>query len=341
VLSLERPAIYKDQNMPTVSVVIPTFNRSKLVLRAINSVLTQTYKDYEIIVVDDGSTDDTPAALKPHMGQIRYVYQENRGVSAAQNKGVQLATGKWISILDSDDVWLPTKLELQFQAIGALGKDFGACFTNCDFFGETGVVPSAFEQAGLRSELVFGPLQDPIKVALARYPAICVQSLLVSRSLIEQLHGFDEDVVVGEDVDLIFRLTFKTKFCFVNQAVVRIDRTPSRGGNLMELLTQNDDRAFRSQELLFKKWICWPENIDPAIRQSIRYKLKLLYYDWLVAKLYRFRYAEALEIARRIRAAGDSNGKIYNTLVFRTKGKISSLITQFRKGLQTHSSFVA
>ena len=110
--------------MPTVSVIIPTFNRSKLVINAIRSVLRQTYRDYELIVVDDGSTDDTPEALKPYMDRIRYVHQPNLGASAAQNRGGQLARGKWISILASDDVWLPTKLEAQLKAVASLGKDF-------------------------------------------------------------------------------------------------------------------------------------------------------------------------------------------------------------------------
>ena len=98
--------------MPTISVIIPTFNRSKLVVNAIDSVLNQTYKDYEIIVVDVGSTDDTRESLKPYMHRIRYVCQANLGASAARNRGIQLARGKWISILDSEDLWLPTKLEV-------------------------------------------------------------------------------------------------------------------------------------------------------------------------------------------------------------------------------------
>src|SRR5262245_39849002 len=138
--------------MPTVSVIIPTFNRSKLVVNAIRSVLCQTNRDYEIIVVDDGSTDNTAQALTPYMDRIRYVSQANLGTSAAKNSGLQLARGKWISILDSDDCWLPTKLEAQLNALATLGKDFGASFTNCEYVGNTDLVPSAFEQAGLHEE---------------------------------------------------------------------------------------------------------------------------------------------------------------------------------------------
>ncbi len=315
--------------MPTVSVIIPTFNRSKLVVNAIQSVLCQTYQDYEIIIVDDGSTDDTVEALKPYMDRIRYVYQANLGASAAQNRGLQLARGKWISILASDDLWLPTKLEAQLNAVASLGKDFGACFTNCDFFGNTDVTPSAFELAGLHEELPFGPLEEPFKVILAPHAAIYVQSLLVLRSLVEYPNGFDERIVVSEDTDLLFRLAFKTKICFVNERLVRIDRTPSREVGLMELFSRSDDRAFGSREHIFQKWICLPGNMDPELRQRLKEMLKLLYYHWLVAKLYRFRYVKAFEIARRIKATGDSNKMICRTLASRVKRKISSLINQF------------
>ena len=208
----------------------------------------QTYRDYEIIVVDDGSTDDTPEALKPYMDRIRYVHQTNLGASAAQNRGIELARGKWIAILASDDLWLPTKLEAQLKVVATLGNDFGACFTDCEFFGNTPVLPSAFEQAGLHNDLSFGPLEEPFKVILARHPAIYVQSLLLLRSLIEYPNGFDERLVVAEDTDLLFRLAFKTKFCFVNECLVRIDRTPSREVGLMELFSRNDDRAFGARE---------------------------------------------------------------------------------------------
>src|SRR5437870_2550752 len=112
---------------PTVSVIIPTFNRSSHIINAIESVSQQTYTDYELVVVDDGSTDDTRERLRPYCGRIRYVYQQNRGASAAQNKGVALATGKWVSILGDDDEWLPTKLECQFEALARCHEECAAC----------------------------------------------------------------------------------------------------------------------------------------------------------------------------------------------------------------------
>lgn len=103
--------------MPQVSVIIPTYNRGSFISAAIESVLNQTYKDYEILVVDDGSTDNTKANVARYGGPVRYIYQPNQGVSAARNKGIKHAIGTYISFLDSDDVFLPMKLEEQMNYI--------------------------------------------------------------------------------------------------------------------------------------------------------------------------------------------------------------------------------
>ena len=96
---------------PLVSVIIPTFNRAEVVSRAVNSVLNQTFKDFECIVVDDGSTDETDSVLRGFADKIKVIKTENRGVSAARNTGAKLAAGKYIAFLDSDDEWKPKKLQ--------------------------------------------------------------------------------------------------------------------------------------------------------------------------------------------------------------------------------------
>lgn len=102
---------------PLVSVVIPTYNRAKVLERALKTALSQTYQNIEILIVDDGSTDNTEAALTPFRDQVRYFYQQNQGASAARNRAIQEARGKYIAFLDSDDEWLPTKLEKQIALL--------------------------------------------------------------------------------------------------------------------------------------------------------------------------------------------------------------------------------
>jgi len=100
-----------------VSVVIPAFNASRFIRRAIDSVLAQTYRDFELIVVDDGSTDDTGDVVRSYGKEVRYIYQENAGDGPARNTGIEAARGQWIAFLDHDDEWLPRKLELQMALL--------------------------------------------------------------------------------------------------------------------------------------------------------------------------------------------------------------------------------
>jgi glycosyltransferase involved in cell wall biosynthesis len=98
---------------PLISVIIPTFNRAALVAEAVDSVLAQSFRDFELIVIDDGSTDGTAARLASYGDALRYQRQEQSGVSAARNRGLSMACGDWIAFLDSDDLWLPKKLAVQ------------------------------------------------------------------------------------------------------------------------------------------------------------------------------------------------------------------------------------
>jgi len=107
--------LLNDQNTHTVSVVIPAYNLGKHIARAIDSVLAQTHKPDEIIVVDDGSTDDTAGQIKKYGDRVKYLYQQNSGASVARNTGIKAAKSQWIAFLDGDDEWLPEKLQLQIE----------------------------------------------------------------------------------------------------------------------------------------------------------------------------------------------------------------------------------
>lgn len=117
--------------MPKVSVVIPTYNRARLLKRAIQSVLEQTYQDFEIIVVDDGSTDNTEEIVRSFGdGRVRYIrYKENKGEAAARNTGIKAAKGKYIASQDSDDEWLPEKLEKQMKTFQNASPKVGVVYT--------------------------------------------------------------------------------------------------------------------------------------------------------------------------------------------------------------------
>ncbi len=115
---------------PLVPVVIPTFNRATLVVKAIEGVFARTHKDYEVVVVDDGSIDNTRDILKPYRQRLRYFYQANRGARAAQNLGIDLLNGEWISILADDDEWLPHETGASVRGLRPARYGLSACFTN-------------------------------------------------------------------------------------------------------------------------------------------------------------------------------------------------------------------
>jgi glycosyltransferase involved in cell wall biosynthesis len=309
-----------------VSVIIPTFNRAALLVKAIESVFAQTYKDYEVIVVDDGSVDNTREILKPYCHQLRYFYQQNRGASAAQNNGIELAKGEWISILASDDEWLPTKLERQLEVLSALGEDFRACITDCQFVGSHDLHQTAFELGGLKKYGSFGVLDNPVRYVLAHYAVIYVQSLLVRRSIINEIGGFDEAMVVAEDTDLSLRLAFKAKFCFVSEPLVRIDRATSRP-RLFDLFSQNSEKMFSSKEHMFRKWLSLPEMTNPEVRVQIYQSLRSLYDDWTISKLYQFRFFEAFTKMRQAKRTGGSYSRILSKLASRAARRICAPLT--------------
>jgi glycosyltransferase involved in cell wall biosynthesis len=178
-------------NPASVSVVIPTWNSAALVTQAIDSVLAQTVLPAEVIVIDDGSSDDTAARLTRYPGQVRYCYQANQGVSAARNRGLAEARGEWIAFLDADDVWHPRKLELQLQAL-AQRSEVGLLGTQ------------VFDWPAPAFPKVTVPV-DPIQVVpwerLVVKNYFTTSSVLVRRALFERVGGFDTRLQGPEDHD--------------------------------------------------------------------------------------------------------------------------------------------
>src|SRR5580704_4878298 len=134
-LKANMPTPQASPEYPSISVVIPTYNRAEKVRRAIESVLAQTVRNLEIIVVDDGSSDETALVLERAFGnRIGYFAQPNQGAGVAGNPGIEEATGEWIAFLDSDDLWEPEKIEQQLDALRHVGTNCGACYTDVRFF---------------------------------------------------------------------------------------------------------------------------------------------------------------------------------------------------------------
>lgn len=289
-----------------VSVIIPTYNRQTQVLRAIDYVLAQTAPVDEIIVVDDGSTDGTAEAIRTrHGSRVRVLQQKNQGVSAARNHGIREARGEWIAFLDSDNVWLPTKVERQFEAVAAFGSEVGVCFTDNFFDGHPDLKMSKFQEATFESSSKFGILEDPAKFILAGREPFFTSSFMIKRALFGTA-SFDEALVIGEDTDLFFRLSFKTKFCFVAEPLVGIDRDPVRTVGLCNLYFTRDDRKYESLERRFAKWLAMPEVVGTEYERPTRETLRLLCYDSAECKIHDLRLGAALREIHSLRALGEN-----------------------------------
>ena len=307
---------------PAVSVIIPTYNRGSLVTAAIESALAQTFTDFELIVVDDGSTDDTAIRLQPYMDRVRYIHQPNSGASAAQNAGLHSAVGEWVAVLASDDAWHPKKLQMQLEAIEALGKQFGACFTDCRFTGNQSTRATAFEEAGIKKEGRFGPLNDPLQYVWEDAYGLYVQSMLVLRSLVIDVGGFDETLKYSEDRDLIFKLSLRTKFCYVAAPLVEIDRTETVP-RLTDPSPDWDRQAFLCNELSLRKMLDYPRLKDETVRKRIKQELMLFYYNRTAEGVRKLNLPGIAEGVQRIHSEGHSYPKIWWNLFLRAVGKLA------------------
>jgi glycosyltransferase involved in cell wall biosynthesis len=189
-------------------------------MECIDSVLTQTYKDIEVIVVDDGSTDDTRDILKPYEGRIKYVRQENTGVAAARNRGVAEATGEYIAFLDSDDRWFENKLELQMDLVVKHPELVMICGNGIYLDGKgkgksviKGDRAQEYEKKGIT-----------LKDAFYRFP-LRTSTMLIKKDVFDQIGGFNEDYRVAEDMELAFRIMLKYGNAgFINAPLYRLKK---------------------------------------------------------------------------------------------------------------------
>ena len=189
----------------TISVIVPTFNRVHTLPRAIDSVLRQTRPADEIIVVDDGSEDGTAELLHRHYPQIRNLQQNNQGVSAARNRGIRQAKGEWIALLDSDDAWLPGKLEAQLRALEA-EPAARLCHTE-EVWIRNGKRVNQKDRHAKSGGWIF---RNCLPLCV-----ISPSAALLHRSLLDEIGEFDEGLPACEDYDLWLRICSVEPVVFV------------------------------------------------------------------------------------------------------------------------------
>ena len=181
---------------PEISVIIPTHNRCWILTEAIESVLSQKFTRFELLVVDDGSTDATQTLLSGYRNRLRIIRQENRGVSAARNAGIAAAEGKWVAFLDSDDLWLPDKLSCQYGFFQS-HPEAVICQTE-EIWIRNGVRVNSGNRHRKPSGMIF---EDSLHLCLVSPSAV-----MIHKHLFEEVGYFNEDFPACEDYDLWLRI---------------------------------------------------------------------------------------------------------------------------------------
>ena len=224
--------------MPKVTAAITTHTRAGYVAAAIESALAQTDADHEVLVVDDGSTDDTKGALEPYQDRIRYHRQENQGRAAARNTALRLAAGEYVAFLDSDDLWLPDKLAREVEALDA-SPSAGMVHGHVEMIGgegeplprETAAHRAAFERAHRNGASYEGYALD----------CVCLTSTIMLRAAtVERVGGYDTRFEALEDLDLYLRLLLDSEIAVLDGAPLaryrlHEDQTPGTASTLGEI----------------------------------------------------------------------------------------------------------
>lgn len=299
--------------MPKISVVIPTYNRRAEVLEAIASVLAQTTKVVEVIVVDDGSTDDTEEHVGRLEAPVRYFKTKNQGVSAARNHGIQVATGDWIAFLDSDDEWYPEKLARQIVCIEKTGA--AVCFSGCENeAGERLDDLAAMDPALGHGESKFYPPADSRFFRHSRHPFI--QSALVKRDTLLRAGLFDESLRVAEDTKLIYRLVMDHGYASVNECLMKVCRKRDTCG----LSDDNEPRAAMQRFECYTRVqaeLYWPMlRRDPLVAEIMRANHGYFVSRWaeLAAVLGEFKLARKLG-REGLQSGGNFKSRIRSLLI--------------------------
>ena len=218
-----------------ISVIIPTFNRKKTLERAIQSVMNQSLSPFEILIIDDGSNDGTEEWIKENFQNIKYIYQNNHGVSSARNIGIENAYGEWVAFLDSDDEWLPNKLYEQVKAIES-NPEMKFFHTN-EIWIRNGVRVNQMKKHKKYGGYIFEKCLDICKISPS--------SVLIQKEVFDNIGIFDESLRVCEDYDLWLRITSKYPVVFLDIPLIY-----KYGGHADQLSKVNDGiESYRIQSL--------------------------------------------------------------------------------------------
>lgn len=260
---------------PVVSVVIPAYNVAHYLPRSIQSVQTQTFQQYEIIVVDDGSTDSVEPVLRTVDHAVRYFrHDTSRGVSAARNTGISHARGRYIAFLDADDCWAPAKLEMQVRllehcpALAIVFSDFVHVYPDGSPGPWQGGMRCLLEQRGLNPVPAFPGglvLNDSVAFALVRHTSFMhTSSVVVRRAALQRVGGFDESLKGAEDLQMWIRLAQAGQAGMIDEVLVHVEQRADSLGHNHRLMSEN---ILRMYEALPEHMADMPKDLAANVRR--------------------------------------------------------------------------
>jgi glycosyltransferase involved in cell wall biosynthesis len=224
---------------PKISVVIATYNRARLLPQTIESVLKQTFQDFETIVVDDGSTDNTVEIVRAYGDRVKYVQQTNRGPSAARNFGAQVARGSWIAFQDSDDLCASNYLESLYK-FASSHSNCGMIFANGAYLhgkehGRETIIPTGLSRRLAKKGVRLVDLFDKSIVRL--------QAALISRACYDAVGGHNETLRIAMDLDLAFRIFMVSPVAYLDEVVFHYRKHEGNTGRDQELRLRENIRV--------------------------------------------------------------------------------------------------
>ena len=271
--------------MPEISVIIPTYNRCERTRSCLESVLGQTFGNFEVMVVDDGSTDSTCDMIAAsHDARIRYVRQDNAGPSAARNRALDLAQGDWVAFLDSDDTWEPEKLRVQMNLVEQT-PEVGFVFCDCHWVEGNGArsatrfgrLPGLYSWPGRREGTFFVAGESVFLSLLAESP-IHTSGTMIRKRLLQE-DRFDRRLVPAEDWEFWLRISRKTRVAYVDQPLVIIHR---HDGNISGAMLTRVRASYLALQVMLNEYVDLTDSEKAGILREIERSRHELIYQCLV-----------------------------------------------------------
>jgi len=253
---------------PQVSVVIPTWNRAREVPAAIDSALAQTRPPFEVVIVDDGSTDETQDVLARYGDRIRVLRQENAGASAARNAGIRASRGEFVAFLDSDDLWSERKLEKQLELLER--ADVACCIANMIQVGPGDSSYHIYDRVPLKPRFPQGILLNPVELLCSRFIPM-IPTLVVARGVFEKVGLFDTSFSVHEDHEFALRLGRIGPWVYTTEPLASVHRQTASS---LTARAKDDERLLQDTILrMYEKLLREPEGLSPRAKRLARREL--------------------------------------------------------------------